>query len=72
MAKRLTWAEKMKLRKEKGLPMELKHLIPLAQKHKMTPEEITAQKRSWVIGQMRLSNPDLDKVTIEVLVDGLL
>lgn len=72
MGKRLTWAEKIKLRKEKGQSMDLVSLLELAKSHTMTPAEIKAQRRSWVIGQMMLSNPNLDKTTIEAIVDGLL
>lgn len=72
MGKRLTWAEKIKARKEKGQPIDLITLLELAKSHTMTPAEIKAQRRSWVIGQMMLSNPHLDKASVEAIVDGLL
>jgi hypothetical protein len=48
---------------------ELEALIEKARNHVMSPAEILAQKRSWVIGQMGLSRPDMSREEIEELVD---
>lgn len=34
---------------------ELAYLLKLAAEHKMTPQELWAQRRSWVAGQIALS-----------------
>lgn len=51
---------------------ELLEKIKQLAKHKMTPEEALAQKRSWVIGEMGLSNPDRPIEEIEASVDKML
>jgi hypothetical protein len=48
---------------------ELKALIERAKNHVMTPEERIAQRRSWVIGQMMLSHPEMSRAEVDALID---
>ncbi len=58
-----------------GLPTSIKASPELlaalerARGHVMSPAERHAQRRSWVIGQMGLSHPDMSRAEIEALVD---
>lgn len=49
---------------------ELEALIKQAKKITMTAEQERAQSRSWVIGQMLLSNPHLTRDYVTGLVDA--
>lgn len=40
---------------------ELAALLEAARDHKMTPEEIEAQRRSWVIGELMLDDESLTR-----------
>lgn len=51
---------------------ELLALIERARAHKMTPEEIDAQRRSWVRGQMGLSDPTRTPEQIDAALDAVL
>lgn len=51
---------------------ELEALLEKARHHVMSPAEIHAQKRSFVIGQMGLSRPDMTREQIVALVDQTL
>lgn len=51
---------------------ELLALIERAKSHKMTPEEIDAQRRSWVRGQMGLSDPTRTPEQIDAALDAVL
>jgi hypothetical protein len=48
----------------------LEALLKRAAQHKMTPAEEHAQRRSWVIGQMMLSHPEMTREEAERLADG--
>ena len=37
----------------------LSRLLEEAAKHKMTPEEIEAQRRSWVVGELMIEYPEM-------------
>lgn len=50
----------------------LEGLLRAAKNHVMTPEEHRAQQRSWTIGQMLLSNPDMTREKAEAIVDDVL
>ena len=58
----------------KPMPMdpELAALLEKARDHVMTPEEIAAQRRSWVTGEMMLEHPEIDKKTADELYDEML
>ena len=51
---------------------KLEALLAAAREHVMTPAEVLAQKRSWVIGEMGLSHPEMSRGEIEALVDRAL
>ena len=51
---------------------ELLALIERLKGHVMTPEEQLAQRRSWVLGQFMLSNPDVTKERATQLVDAVI
>lgn len=40
---------------------ELSALLERAAMHVMTPQEIAAQRRSWVIGEMMLEHPEMSR-----------
>jgi hypothetical protein len=40
---------------------ELEAMLERAAKHVMTREEIAAQRRSWVIGEMMLEHPEMSR-----------
>lgn len=48
---------------------ELEALLEAARKHKMTPEEIDAQRRSWVIGELMLDDESLTRDEANNLYD---
>jgi len=50
---------------------ELLALIEKAKLIKITPEMHRAQKRSWVIGQMLLSNPEMTREYVVGVLDGI-
>ncbi|QRE77365.1 hypothetical protein [Methylobacterium aquaticum] len=49
---------------------DLDAMLKRAAQHKMTPAEQHAQRRSWVIGQMMCSRPDMTREEAERLADG--
>ncbi len=49
---------------------DLDAMLKRAAQHKMTPAEQHAQRRSWVIGQMMLSHPEMTREEAERLADG--
>ncbi len=49
---------------------DLDAMLKRAAQHKMTPAERHAQRRSWVIGQMMLSHPEITREEAERLADG--
>ena len=48
---------------------ELEELLAKAKLHKMTPAEIHAQRRSWVIGNIMLSNPEMTREEANAIYD---
>ena len=48
---------------------ELDALLKNAAKHKMTREEIAAQRKSWVIGEMLLDHPEMSREDAEWIYD---
>lgn len=49
---------------------DLDAMLKRAAQHKMTPAEEHAQRRSWAIGQMMLSHPEMTREEAERLADG--
>jgi hypothetical protein len=47
---------------------KLLELLERARDHKMTPEEIDAQRRSWVRGNVGLSYPDMPAERLDALM----
>lgn len=58
----ITWAERMaNLTKALGRKPTLREMLEVAQIHQMTPEEIEAQRASWVRGMTaRCEHGELD------------
>lgn len=48
---------------------ELSALLETARQHQLSPEEIEAQRRSWVIGEIMLDDPSLTRDEAEALYD---
>lgn len=48
---------------------ELRKWLDRARSHKMTAGEIASQRRSWVIGEMMLANPELTHDQAEAIYD---
>lgn len=48
---------------------ELSDLLERARGHTMTPTELHAQRRSWVIGELLLGHPDMTREEAEALAD---
>jgi len=48
---------------------ELRALLEAAKNHIMTPEERWAQRRSWVLGEIMLADPNLSRENAEASVD---
>jgi hypothetical protein len=48
---------------------ELAALLEAARNHKMTPDEIEAQRRSWVIGELMLDDEAMTREDAEKLYD---
>lgn len=46
---------------------ELDRLLEAARNHVMTPDEIRAQRKSWVIGEMMLEHPDMTREQAEAI-----
>lgn len=63
-----TWKEKIEGLKAAGVELDLPTLLALAKTHEMTPEEYREQRRSWVIGNLLLSNPSMRRDRAERLV----
>lgn len=63
-----TWKQKLAGLKAAGVELDLPTLLALARTHQMTEEELREQRRSWVIGQVMLSNPGMRKHRAERLV----
>jgi hypothetical protein len=51
---------------------ELMALLERAKAHKMTPQEISAQRRSWVVGEMMLEHESMSKAEAGRLYDEML
>lgn len=51
--------------------IELEALIERARNHVMSPEEREAQQRSWVIGNVMLSNPDMTRARANQIYDEI-
>jgi len=51
---------------------DLEALLERGRYHVMTPEEKRLQRRSWVIGQMALSHPEMALEEIERIVDEVI
>lgn len=51
---------------------ELAALLEKAKSHVMTPEEIAAQRRSWVTGEMMLEHPEMTREDAQVIYDEML
>lgn len=51
---------------------ELDRLLDSARRHTMTPEELAAQRKSWVVGEMMLSHPEWTRAYIETRYDAML
>lgn len=47
----------------------LEELIKMAQRHIMSPEEKEAQRRSWVMAEIMLEHPHLDRDVVEQIYD---
>lgn len=57
----------------KPIPLdpELAALIEKARQHKITPEEVAAQRKSWVIGEMMLEHESMSRDEAEALYDEM-
>lgn len=50
---------------------ELEHLIELARRHKITPQEHDAQVRSFAYGNTHFENPSITRKDIDEAVDHI-
>jgi len=50
---------------------ELDALLAKAKDHVMTPDEIRAQRKSWVIGEMMLEHPEMTREEAERIYDTI-
>lgn len=50
----------------------LEGLLRAAKNHVMTPEEYRAQERSWAVGQLMLTHPEMAREKAEAVVDDVL
>jgi hypothetical protein len=66
----MSWARLM-LRETRANP-ELDALIEKARHHVMTPEEMAAQRKSWVIGEMMLEHESMTRLEAEEIYDNIL
>lgn len=48
---------------------ELDRLLEATRNHVMTKEEIAAQRRSWVIGEMLIEHPEMTREYAERIYD---
>lgn len=51
---------------------DLEALLERARNHVMTPAEIAAQRRSWVIGELMLAHPEMSRPQAESIVDSVI
>jgi hypothetical protein len=51
---------------------ELAALLEKARGHVMTPDEIAAQRRSWVVGELMLQHPEMTKAEADARYDEML
>lgn len=63
------WKEKITALKAAGIEPDLSTLIALAKTHEMSLEEREEQRKSWVVGQLLLSNPEMRRKRAEALYD---
>lgn len=49
------------LTKQLKTPLKLLDLLEKVKGYRMTPEERRAQRRSWVIGELMLANPEMTR-----------
>lgn len=64
-----TWKEKIAALKAAGIELELPTLLALAKTHKMSPEEIEEQRRSYVVSELLSTNPSMRRKRAEALYD---
>lgn len=53
------------------LDPELDILLARTKDYKMSPEEIKAQRRSWVKGELMLEHPEMTEVEADALIARL-
>jgi hypothetical protein len=63
-----TWRERLREHPRHG-SLTLDELVELAKTHTMTPKELEAQRRSWVVSELVWSNPRMDWQEAERLYD---
>ena len=51
---------------------ELDALLKKTANHKMTKEEIAVQRKSWVIGEMMIENPEMTREYVEKIYEEVL
>lgn len=64
-----TWEEKVRQMRAAGIELDLPTLLALARTHTMTQEELEAQRKSWVVGELLLMYPKMRRPRAESLYE---
>lgn len=64
-----SWKAKVQALRASGIEPDLPTLIALARTHQWSAEEMEASRRSWVIGEMMLRDPNLRRSRAEALYE---
>lgn len=69
----MTWRDKViALTERLGRKPTLPELLEVARSYVMTPEEKRAQRKSWIVGQLMLSNPMMTREWAEELAERVM
>jgi hypothetical protein len=64
-----SWEQKLAALKGSGIALNLPTLIALARAHELSPEELAAIRKAWVVRELQQQQPQLKKNRAEALYE---